>query len=105
MNRHRHDRTQKQKGTTPGGRGCSGRPPPGVSPFYKIVNLPYSTKWLTNKAKEKPGRSASTSPAGGLMARERTTRDIFIIPWADTAVTLFCVHVDMAHHEGTICTA
>lgn len=27
------------------------------------------------------------------MARERTIRDIFIISWADTAVTLFCVHV------------
>lgn len=27
------------------------------------------------------------------MARERTIRDVFIIPWADTAVTLFCVHV------------
>ena len=30
------------------------------------------------------------------MARERTIRDIFIIPWIDTAVTLFCVHVDGA---------
>lgn len=51
---------------------------------------------LTNTAKEKPGRSASTSPAGGPMARERTIRDVFIIAWIDTAVTLFCVHVDGA---------
>lgn len=95
----------KNKKVLPQGVGVVVVGHPRRLPILENCKLPLFYKQLTKGAKEKPGRSASTSPAGGPMARERTIRDVFIIPWIDTAVTPFCVHVDMAHREGTIYTA